>query len=739
MPSTAATSSRATRASMRGARDGWRTAVEMSAMYTWSFSGATGNRRAPCPRGPETRNFPSGSEFILQTRLFAVAAPEPLRSPASQNQRGEHSMRKFLIPTAALAVLAAGAVEVAPTIAQDVVADDLHARRRPCPPNKAGTKAKPQGVKLTFNAKWVTTGDVEHPIITGGRRQHPQGRPLQRRQVPELLGRHARPRRPEQVPAEVDHGQRHRRRERRHRPHAPEDHGGQRRQGQDLLLDRPAEPRARRGGCPGHDQEGHVGQVVLQGALRRSRSRCRSSRASRSRSNTLRVTVGGKTWAKDYIATTSCPSSRKWAYSVDRQPEHRRHASTTTARRPASSTPGRQGRYDASRSGDPIRSGSPERAHHPPITEGRRCPPPPRSPSSPAPSSCAKAPPRSPARGPRSPAAGSSPRWRSAPRSTGSSTSRSTTSSSPPAPRGARSTSTSPTARSACSPPTTRSATTRMRIVVEAGPALEPALGALLRYFAAWPAHARILCIDILAAGPDGPRAPREDDGACWRPRSSGTRTRRAARARRAAQRRRRPRRPRRGAPDHPAPADRRPRTRRSRASRRPSARCWPPSGSSPRRRSRAGAPAARRARRPAAAPETNRRSRRDGDPRLEHLRGARDVLQQRRELRRAPVGDQRRRSCGRRPNHHLELQLGQQARRRRAWRSCSVASSAHVAGAERLADLAQLLVAGRPARRSTGARPPAPRPAGAGAAPARRPASPATCPPGGTTRRTPR
>jgi AcrR family transcriptional regulator len=43
-----------------------------------------------------------------------------------------------------------------------------------------------------------------------------------------------------------------------------------------------------------------------------------------------------------------------------------------------------------------------------------------------------------------------------------------------------------------------------MRIVIEAGPALEPALSALLRYFSAWPTHARVLCIDILAAGPAG-------------------------------------------------------------------------------------------------------------------------------------------------------------------------------------------------------------------------------------------
>jgi AcrR family transcriptional regulator len=43
-----------------------------------------------------------------------------------------------------------------------------------------------------------------------------------------------------------------------------------------------------------------------------------------------------------------------------------------------------------------------------------------------------------------------------------------------------------------------------IRLVTEAGPDLEPALTELLRYFAAWPAHARVLCIDILAAGPVG-------------------------------------------------------------------------------------------------------------------------------------------------------------------------------------------------------------------------------------------
>ncbi|HEV7754135.1 MAG TPA: TetR/AcrR family transcriptional regulator [Baekduia sp.] len=43
-----------------------------------------------------------------------------------------------------------------------------------------------------------------------------------------------------------------------------------------------------------------------------------------------------------------------------------------------------------------------------------------------------------------------------------------------------------------------------MQLVGEAEPGLQPALAALLRYFAQWPAHARVLCVDILAAGPAG-------------------------------------------------------------------------------------------------------------------------------------------------------------------------------------------------------------------------------------------
>jgi hypothetical protein len=74
-------------------------------------------------------------------------------------------MRKFLIP--AVGVLALAAVEVVPSIAQDSSSTTVKVDAK-VSPNKAGTKAKPQGVKVTATATFTTVGDVEHPIITGG-------------------------------------------------------------------------------------------------------------------------------------------------------------------------------------------------------------------------------------------------------------------------------------------------------------------------------------------------------------------------------------------------------------------------------------------------------------------------------------------------------------------------------------------------------------------------------------------
>jgi hypothetical protein len=76
-------------------------------------------------------------------------------------------MRKFLIPAAGVLAMSLVAVEVAPTIAQDSAPTTVTSTTI-VSPNKAGTKSKPQGVKLTYKATYTTPGDVEHPVITGG-------------------------------------------------------------------------------------------------------------------------------------------------------------------------------------------------------------------------------------------------------------------------------------------------------------------------------------------------------------------------------------------------------------------------------------------------------------------------------------------------------------------------------------------------------------------------------------------
>lgn len=82
-------------------------------------------------------------------------------------------MRKFLIPTTAAAVLAVGVVEVATTIAQDpntTITVDAKAT-----PNNGGSKAKPQGHKVTAKITVTTKGDVEHPVAESGVILFPKG------------------------------------------------------------------------------------------------------------------------------------------------------------------------------------------------------------------------------------------------------------------------------------------------------------------------------------------------------------------------------------------------------------------------------------------------------------------------------------------------------------------------------------------------------------------------------------
>lgn len=83
-------------------------------------------------------------------------------------------MRKFLIPTTAAAVLAVGVVEVATTIAQDSGPTSITVKAS-ASPNNGGTKAKPQGHKITAKVTVTTTGDVDHPIVQSGDIYFPKG------------------------------------------------------------------------------------------------------------------------------------------------------------------------------------------------------------------------------------------------------------------------------------------------------------------------------------------------------------------------------------------------------------------------------------------------------------------------------------------------------------------------------------------------------------------------------------
>lgn len=79
-------------------------------------------------------------------------------------------MRKVLAATAGIATAAALAV---PAIAQTPMT--TMSGKATVTPNKAGTKKKPQAVKLKVNVKWDTPGDVDKPVIQKADVLFPQG------------------------------------------------------------------------------------------------------------------------------------------------------------------------------------------------------------------------------------------------------------------------------------------------------------------------------------------------------------------------------------------------------------------------------------------------------------------------------------------------------------------------------------------------------------------------------------
>jgi hypothetical protein len=223
-------------------------------------------------------------------------------------------MRKFLIPTAALGVLAVAAVEVAPTIAQDSSSTQFEAHAQ-VSPNKAGTKKKPQGVKLTFNAKWTTPGDVEHPIIQAGDVYIPKGGLYNGGKFPSCSAATLGHGGPSKCPphsimgtgsgdamADTVHTV----------PKITVVNGGKGTIYFWTVLKNPARVAA---AVPATIKKDTSGKWSYKVHFEVPRS-LQIVAGVPITLNTLKVTVGGEKYAKDYIATTSCPSTKKWQYSA---------------------------------------------------------------------------------------------------------------------------------------------------------------------------------------------------------------------------------------------------------------------------------------------------------------------------------------------------------------------------------------------------------------------------------------
>jgi hypothetical protein len=218
-------------------------------------------------------------------------------------------MRKFLIP--AVGALALVAVEVAPTIAQDP--PTKISATTTVSPNKAGTKKKPQGVKLDFKATYTTTGDVEHPIIQGGTVYITKGALYNGGKYPKCSADTLAQGGPSACPAKSIMGS--------GSGHAHADdvitipkitvvNGGAKTIYFWTVLQNPARVQA---AVPANITK-QTGKWAYKVTFKVPQS-LQIVAGIPITLDDLHVTLGGKSWAKDWLATTSCPSNHKWPYS----------------------------------------------------------------------------------------------------------------------------------------------------------------------------------------------------------------------------------------------------------------------------------------------------------------------------------------------------------------------------------------------------------------------------------------
>jgi hypothetical protein len=203
-------------------------------------------------------------------------------------------MRKFLI----LAVGALALIVVAVAVAQS--APTTVTSTTTVSPSKAGTKKKPQGVKLIYKATYTTPGDVEHPIITGGSVLFPKGALYNGGKYPKCSQATLSHGGPSGCPPHSIMGS---------GPKITVINGGATKVWFWTVLQNPARVQA---AVPGTITK-MSGKWAYKLTFKVPTS-LQIVAGIPITLNNLKVTAGGKSYAKDWLATTSCPATKKWAY-----------------------------------------------------------------------------------------------------------------------------------------------------------------------------------------------------------------------------------------------------------------------------------------------------------------------------------------------------------------------------------------------------------------------------------------
>ena len=220
-------------------------------------------------------------------------------------------MRKFLIP--AVAVLALVAVEVAPTNAQDSSQTKLTVTPT-VSPNKAGTKKKPQGVKLTFKINLDTPADLDKPVMQSGDVLFPKGSLYNGAKFTKCAEAKLAASGPKGCPKESIMGT------------------GTGDAYADTVITHPQLTIINGGGSnvwiwtvltnPARVQKIVPGKITKMSGQWAYKLHFEVPTALQIVAGVpialrdLTVTSGGKSYAKDWLATTSCPANKKWPFSM---------------------------------------------------------------------------------------------------------------------------------------------------------------------------------------------------------------------------------------------------------------------------------------------------------------------------------------------------------------------------------------------------------------------------------------